>query len=281
MLEFQLFRIKVFPSNQLRLFPKERTRPEMLRDVIQSLPSGVFRAGLTWHIGNVAPIDASGLYFRLGRTSTATLEIYDEKVGRFVDQEFETAPYTHGVVDVNLEVCAIAKKVRLSPTTSGIARQFARLLNESKKAVEFQSLFEIDDVKDPEDFIIHLKEAYSISKFWVSFSRPNIFDANADFVKPFQKMVEASKGEKGKAEFKGENLDSKTLETVARSAAATGDDAAAWLKPNRQARRVKKQLRGSSVNTSQEDVADEKERKTLLDRVRELYRKVRGDGHDQ
>jgi len=236
---------------------------------------------LIWHIGNVTPIDENGLYFRLGRTSTSTLEIYDEEEGGFIDQEFETAPYTHAIVDVELEVCAIAKKTRLSPSTAGIARQFVRLLNESEKVVEFHALFEIDDVKDPEDFIGHLKRAYSISKFWVLFSRPNAFDANEHFVKPFQRMVEASKAEKGKAELKGENLNSETLEAVARSAAATGDDAGAWIKATRQARRVKKQLRGSSVNTSQEDVASERERRTLLDRVRELYRKIRGDGRDQ
>jgi len=281
MLEFQLFRIKVFPSKQRELFEKDRTRPEMVRETIQSLPSGEFRTGLIWHIGNVTPIDEAGLYFRLGRTSTSTLEIFDEEEGGFIDQKFETAPYTHGIVDVELEVCALAKKTRLSPTTAGVARQFVRLLNQSKKATEFQALFEIDDVKDPEDFIAHLKSAYSISKFWVLFSRPNAFDANEDFVKPFQRMVEASNGEKGKAELKGQNLDSATLEAVARSAAATGDDAGAWIKPSQHARRVKKQLRGSSVNTSQEDVADERQRRNLLDRVRELYRRIRDDGHDQ
>jgi hypothetical protein len=279
MLEFQLFRIRVYPSQQRDLFDKDRTRPEMLREAIESLPSGEFRHGLIWHIGNITAIDESGLYFRLGRTSTSTLEIYDESEGGFVDQEFETAPYTHAIVDVELEVCAIAKKTRLSPATPGIARQFARLLNESPKATEFQALFEIDEVKDPEDFIAHLKGAYSISKFWVLFSRPNAFDAHEHFVKPFQRMVEASNGEKGRAELKGQNLNATTLETVARSAAATGDDAGAWMKPSRQARRVKKRLKGSSVNTSQEDVADEKQKRTLMDRVRALYRKVRGDGH--
>src|SRR5438093_737051 len=204
MLEFQLFRIRIYPSQQRELFAREITRPQMLREAIRSLPSGEFRRGLIWHIGNVTPIDENGLYFRLGRTSTSTLEIYDEEEGGFIDQEFETAPYTHAIVDVELEVCAIAKKTRLSPSTAGIARQFVRLLNESEKVVEFHALFEIDDVKDPEDFIGHLKRAYSISKFWVLFSRPNAFDANEHFVKPFQRMVEASKAEKGKAELKGE-----------------------------------------------------------------------------
>lgn len=280
MLEFQLFRVRVYPSHQRDLFTKDRSRPEMLRETIESLPSGEFRRGLKWHIGNIAAIDGSSLYFRLGRTSTATLEIFDEDEGGFVDQEFETAPYTHAIVDVELEVCAIAKKSRLSPSQSGIARQFARLLNESAKAKEFQAVFEIDEVKDPEDFVAHLREAYSISKFWVTFSRPNAFDADHDFVKPFQRMVESSNGEKGKAELQGENLDAGTLEAVTRSAAATGDNACAWLKPSKQSRRIKKQLRGSSVNTSQEDVADDMQRLTLMNRVRELYRKVRGKGNN-
>jgi hypothetical protein len=278
MLEFQLFRIKVYPSQQGQLFVKEKTRPAMLQETIESLPSAVFRTGLTWHIGNVTPIDKNGLYLRLGRTSTSTLEIYDEQDGDFLDQEFETAPYTHVIVDVEMEICVIAKKTRLAPATVGIAKQFVRLLNESEKAIEFQATFEIDDVKDPEDFISQLKEAYSISKFWVLFSRENAFDAHEDFVKPFQKMVEKSKSEKGKAELKGKNLDSTTLEAVARSAAATGDDAGAWLKPNRHSGRVKKRLKGNPVNISQEDVRNDEERQTLIKRARELYHSIRGDG---
>ena len=278
MLNFQLFRIKVHPSQPRDLFKTEKTRPEMLRETIASLPAGEFRAGLTWHVGNVIPIDHAGLYFRFGRTSTSTLEIYDQKMGSFVDQEFETAPYTHIVVDIEMELSAIARKPRLSPTTSGIARQLMRLLNESKKAVEFEATFEIDDIKDPEDFISHLKRAYSISKFSVFFSRLNAFDANKDFVKPLQGLLEASNGEKGKAELKGKALKSEILEAVARSAAATGDDATALIRPDMEAAPVMKRLRGSAAVISQEGVADKKEQRQLLERVRTLYRKIRGEG---
>lgn len=277
MLEFQLFRVKVFPASQRELFQQEKPRPAMLREAIESLPSGEFRKNLIWHIGNVTPIDQSALYFRVGRTSTSTLEVYDEEEGGFADQEFETAPYTHAVVDVDLEVCAIAKKTRLSAATPGIARKFARLLNESPKAVEFQAVFEIQEVKDPEDFIAHLQDAYSVSKFWVMVTRPNSWDAQQHFLKPFQATVEASNGETGKAELKGQNLNAEALEGIARSAAATGDDAGAWIKPTRQGKRVHKRLKGSSVTTSQEDVADTPQKRKLLDRVRELYHKVRGD----
>lgn len=232
-----------------------------------------------WHIGNVTPIDESGLYFRLGRASTERLELYDASAHRFVDQEFATAPYTHVVLDVDLEVCAIARKIRLAPRAVNIAQRFARLLNASEIAHSQRATFEVDDIKDPEDFISQLNRAYSISKFWMVVSRPNAFDAD-DFVKPFQRMVEAANGEKGKAELKGENLDPEQLEGLARSAAATGDDAVAWIKPKKGAKRVRKQLRGNPANISQDDVSDAGERKRLLNEIRELYRRIRGHDDD-
>lgn len=281
MLEFQLFRIKVYPETQGQLFERERSRSEILRETLNSLPTAEFRPGLTWHIGNLAEIDVAGVYFRLGRTAASRIEIFDPKTATFIDQEFEAAPYTHVVLDFGLEICAIAKKPRLSPTTIHIARRFARLLAHSDKARELGASFEIDDIKDPADFISHLKEAYSISKFWVRFSRPNAFDADEDFAKPFQRMLEAADGEKGKTEIKGEDLNAKTLEAVTRSAAATGDDAAAWIQKSEDARKIKKQLRGNVVNLSQEAVAEQRQRKRLLDRMRDLYRKVRGPAGDQ
>ncbi len=279
MLQFQLFRIKVYPAEQRELFDAERSRSEMLREVVTSLPSADFREGLMWHIGNVTPIDASGLYFRLGRASRERLELYDASAHRFVDQEFETAPYTHVVLDVDLEVCAIAKKVRLAPSTSNIAQRFARLMNASDRAHEMRANFDVDDIKDPADFISQLSSAYSISKFWMIVSRPNAFDADA-FVKPFQQVLESANGDKGKAELRGENLNSEQLERLARAAAATGDDAGAWLKPNKGAKRTKKQLRGNPANIAQDDVSDATARKRLLNHLRSFYKKIRGSGDE-
>lgn len=275
MLQFQLFRIKVYPAAQKELFDVERTRPEILREVITSLPSADFRGGLMWHIGNVTRIDDSGLYFRLGRASREKLELYDSSSHRFLDQDFETAPYTHVVLDPELEVCGIAKKIRLAPTAANIAQRFARLMNASESALGLGATFEIDDIKDPEDFISQLANAYSISKFWMIVSRPNAFDAD-DFIKPLQQVLESANGEKAKAELKGENLDSEQLERLARSAAASGDDAVAWIKPKKGAKRTKKQLRGNPANIAQGDVSDARERKHLLTQLREFYRRIRG-----
>jgi hypothetical protein len=52
MLDFSLFRIKVLPLVDPSLFG-DRPRSDVLRDIIQSMPSADFGRGRTWHIGNV------------------------------------------------------------------------------------------------------------------------------------------------------------------------------------------------------------------------------------
>ena len=181
------------------------------------------RKGKTWHLGNVEQIDQSGLYFRVGRISNLTVQIWES--GNFVDAEFESAPYTHAVLDFDLEVCAIAKKPKLAPTTRGIASQFAKLLNELPVAEELGARFETSALSDPEDFIQQMQRARSIIKFWITFSRPNAWDAN-DFIKPAQRLLEESNGHNGKTEIQGKDLDKTRLEELTRSAAATGNNAA-------------------------------------------------------
>jgi len=273
MLEFQLFRAKVYPSGQLQLFEPPAAPADILRQAIEGLPSSELRRGITWHIGNLTTLDDRGLYFRVGRISKSTIEIYED--GAFLDEEFETAPYTHVVMDVPLGVCAIAKKARLSPYVQGIANQLGRLLDRSDAATRHKAEFEIDPISDPEDLISYLDRAVSVSKFWVTFKRPNPFDANADFIQPMQRLLNGSGASKGKTEIEGKELVVKSLEELARSAAAIGDEAAARmsLEPNKPT--VKKSLRGNPVVLQQEDLADTPQRQELLQRMRKAYQKVR------
>jgi hypothetical protein len=274
MLEFQLFRIKAYPPIQTQLFTKPKSPPEILQETIRSHPSVELRKGMIWHIGNILNIDKDGLYFRVGRTTKSMIAVYQN--GNFADEEFETAPYTHVILDVPLEICGIANNSKLSPKTRGIANRFIRLLNESDYARNLKAKFEIGEINDPEDFVTHLLRAYSISKFWITFSRPNIFDANEDFVKPMGKVLKELDGEKGKTELDGPKLKPSGLEELARSAASTGNDASALLIEEETGRKVKKRLKGNPITLSQEDVADKKQRKNLLQRIRDLYRKIRG-----
>jgi hypothetical protein len=219
MLNFHLFRIKVYPRQQMDLFEKERSPSEIFRQTILSFPSVELRKGKVWQIGNVTPIDNVGIYFRVGRTSKSKIELCPK--GNFIDEKFDSAPYTHVLLDVELEVCAIAKKSRLSPKPTGIASQLGRLLNQPERGRQFKARFEIVEINDPEDFVTHIRHAYVISKFWVTFSKPNPFDVDKDFVGPMEKLLDSANGEKGKTEVKGENLNAERLEEIARSAAST------------------------------------------------------------
>ncbi len=274
MLEFQLFRLKVFPTRQGDLFRNEMTRAEVLAAVIRSVPEVELREGSVWHIGNVSDVEETALYFRLGRTTKSTVERY--KDGNFVDEPFEAAPYTHVIVDLELEVSAIARKPRLSPRANAIADAFARLLNESQEGARLNAKFEIGEMADPEEFIAQLASAYNVSKFWVAFSKPNPFDVNQDFVRPMQKLLSDSDGDQGKTELKGTALRPEVLQDVARSAAATGDNAGATMQLDQAGQRVKKTLRQNPVVITQEDVTETEDKKTLLRRMREVYRRIRG-----
>jgi hypothetical protein len=273
MIEFQLFRVKVFLPQQMSLLEPPRPRSDILREVIESKPEAQLRRGVQWHLGNVEQIGTDALYFRVGRTTTSTLEFFED--GKFADQLFETAPYTHALIDLPTEVCVIAKKTQLSHQTTGIANQLARLFEHSETALKLETEFKIGEINDPEDFISHLKSAYLISKFTVWFTQPNPFDVNEDFIRPAQKLVRASNGHQGKTELKGQSLNAKVLEDISRSAAATSDDAVAWIKPTATKRRVKKRLKGNPVILQQEDVDDTESRGRLVQRMLDLYKKVR------
>jgi hypothetical protein len=238
--------------------------------MIESRPTKELRSG----IGNVENIDESGIYFRFGKTTKATIETF--KDGIFIDQEFETSPYTHILLDLDLEVMAIAKKAKLAPKIAGIASRLSRLLVMSPNLVGQGADIEIAELQDPEDFLEHLRQAYQISKFSIGFSRPNPFDVNRDFVKPLQKCLADSDGEKGKVDLKGESLKAEILEELARSAAATGDDASARLKIDQQARPVIRHLKGKAVMVSEQNVDLLEQKRGILQHVREMYRRLRG-----
>lgn len=272
MLDFQLFRIKVYLPRQRRLLSNCFKPSECLKEVILLKPSAELRKDFIWHIGNVSLIEGSGLYFRIGRTTKYKMEVFEN--GNFIDQEFEGAPYTHVILDYELEVAAIAKKTKLSGTTTGIANQLAKLLN----STEFSALngikFDISEINDPTDFIAYLQTSFRITKYWVTFTRPNTFDID-DFFKPLQGALDEANGEKGKAIFEGDNLNSHPLEELSRSAAATGNDAAAWLQRQEGEQYEKKYLRKNSATFQHEDIVEEEDKRVLLERIVKKYINIR------
>ncbi|MFA4966686.1 MAG: hypothetical protein WC624_00480 [Candidatus Margulisiibacteriota bacterium] len=281
MLEFQLFRIKVVQLSQTALFSRRDIKPsELLKEAIVSLPKDDKERMLIWHIGNIEEVDNNGLYFRIGRTTPQTTERY--KDGVFVEEMDEIAPYTHVLIDIEKEVCAIAKKIKVSPTSKGTARQLIRLLNYSEIKKRDNIEFEISDIKDPDDFISHIKKAHSVSKYWLTFSRPNPIDNDDLVVKPLEAMLQGLGADKGKTEFDGKDLDRERLETLSRSIAATGEEAGATIKKNEKDRGTRRRLRGNPVIIKVEDVAREKgHHLELLKIIRSTYENIRRKNNDK
>ena len=77
MIEFQLFRIKVYSQNTMPLFNQQsNSKPlpkEILRETILKNPEGELNGGIKWIIGDVEEIDKSSLYFRIAKTTKVTI----------------------------------------------------------------------------------------------------------------------------------------------------------------------------------------------------------------
>lgn len=274
MLEFQLFKIKAHLPPQPTLFEPGLLPHEVVAATIKSAPSSELRQNVVWHIGNVSSIDAKSLYFRIGRTTRATVEQYADN--NFFEQEEQFAPYTHVIYDIPHEVCAIAKKARLSPSIVSIANNFEKLLNRSVINHKFNAIFEIGEIKDPKQFIEQIKTAYKIYGFWMTFTRPNPFDTDEDFVKPYERMVEAANGRKGKATVEGENLNKDLVERLARSAASSADNAGVRLQASSDSKPVSKSIKGNNITFSEEAIESGDDKLKVLTKIREWYARIRG-----
>ena len=273
MLEFQLFRIKVYPSKQM-FFDGPQKPSDILVSTIESLPSAELWRGMVWHVGNICELDEKGFYFRFGRTTKSRREIYQK--GNFIDEVFEEAPYTHIILDIPTEICAIAKRNKLSRSPKGIANQLIKIFSNSETARHYGSIFEIDQLKDPEDLITHLKKAFIISHFSMTISRPNPFDVEEDIVKPFSEFIRHSNAEKGKAQIEGDELNPQLLEELSRSAAATGNDATARLKLEESQKPTTIYLHENPIVVQHDDVSDIEQKRNLLNKVRYIYKQIRG-----
>jgi len=236
-----------------------------------------FRRGVTWHIGNVETLNNSGIYFRIGRTSKTQVAFFNVKERTFVDEEMESAPFTHVVVDCNLELCAIAKRTTVAASVTEVANRLARLLSETAIAKESNARLSLRIINDPNDFIEYIKNADRVIKFRVDFRRPNAFDVNTDFIKPMQECLENANGTKGSALLVGEDLRREPLEELSRSASAVGDDASVTIRSHEDGRTSTKHLRGTplTINVAYDVDSPKDSKASMLTKLRDVYDRVR------
>lgn len=281
-MQLDLFRIKVFPRDkQGSLFDDGRSPQQAIKNAIEDQATSRRYRGAQWHIGNVEPVGEQGLYFRLGRGSRAMLSQIDEETGNFTEAVFENAPYTHCLIETPLELCMVARNSRLAPSTESIAKRLQAVLNQSATAERLGARFVVGVISNPDQFLSLLAEAYSIQSFTFWVQRRNPIDADEDFVQPFERLVGAANAFSGRATVKGHDLASAPLERIARSAAATGDDARAKLKIEEDSPPVVKTLQGDSASISVEALDSLEERVNAILKAKNEYRRIRGSDTPQ
>lgn len=275
MFEFYLFRIKAYPPQQYTLFPDDRNPAGVLREILENKPSAELRKGYVWHVGNLTPVGRDSVYFALGRTTRSVIERYDEEAGNFIEEDFETSPYTHAFLDFKYQVLVVAKKTRLAPTPRGIVGQLEKLLNSSDYVQANKVRIEISQINDPEDFVLQIRQAYAVTRFNMEFGEPNPWDADKDFQQPMQRLLKKSEGYRGNTSIQGEDLNRDTLEELIRATASTGNDAQASIKTRPRGKVKRKRLKGNAAVVVQDEIASNEQRRDFVQIVRDYYEKIR------
>jgi hypothetical protein len=276
-MELHIYRVRIMPLMQRGLFASNLDPTTALRDEILRRPTVKLSRRGVWHIGNVDEIDESGLYFRIGRLSKLRVSIYDDSSQDFVEQEMQRAPYAHALLDWRRELVGIAKEPALAATTTSTSKRFKQLLNTGELATSGAFTFDVSAVSDPEGLLEALRDAYAITKFRYTVRRPNPWDADEAFVKPFEKLVQEAQAQKGNAEVSGVSLDVEPLEQITRSVAATGDDVRALIRKEKDAPAISQSLRGNTAAVAVSALDNKQERKSALDKLRERLTRIRNE----
>lgn len=235
-LVFTLFRVQIHVPESLPLLSELRSPQEIITAALMERPS-VAHAGGSWHIGNVTEVFPTGLYFAIGKQLPRNLHVLDE-AGDFQSQSAMVAPNTHALFDLHYQLLAIAKNAEVAPKPESVAKKLQRLL-QATSAVENQGgRVAITLINDPQEFLGVLVNAAAVTKFQVTYGLPNVWDAEADFQKPFQETSRALGSETSTATFKGTDLEREGLVKLTRAAAAIGKKAKAWVRRIPKARPV-------------------------------------------
>jgi len=273
---FQLFKMRLVQRRDGTLFDREFDRVSILSRAIESLPTLQVRKGYLWRLGSVRKIGKSDYYFAIGRTHSQTVGQFNEETGEFIEQELQESPFTHVVLDANLQLFAISANYSLESTIRGLADRLGPLLERAQNVGEFGYLtIETDPVKDPVEFLAYINDAYRIMELTTTFSRPNAWDYSEHFHKPLSSTLDFVDGEEGQAKLKGKSLNKKNLEEVVRSGAANGDEISAKLVANEGEKSTRKRLGENHITFEEEDPKDDEARMRLLSVIRRLYENVR------
>ena len=276
MMVFNLYRLKIEqPKNGVLFVDLSRPASDIILAAIEDKPSEELRQGQSWRIGNIKKLSEVAVFFALGKITSATHALYDEERGDFVEEAQEEAPHTYVGIDLELQVCAIAQKPKIAPQVDNIAKNLAKLLSRSTVAGQGRFTFTLSEISDPDEFLKLVRNAILISEFEMTFSPPNPFDVDQQFHKPMEELLQASHAQQGKTAIKGESLNAAVIEKVARSAAASGNEAKARIQSQGDRKPIMKHLKGNPMTVSVDEIVTDDEKRGLFELIRKAYQHVR------
>jgi hypothetical protein len=128
-------------------------------------------------------------------------------------------------------------------------------------------------------FLTELRDAHSVLAFSFTVSRPNIYDVEELFIKPAQQYLFDANGRKADITLKesavGQSLDVDKLEPLIRTAAVTGEDVSAKLRPSAKERPRWRRLKRNYVYEIFDEDSIEFEKVSILEKIRQIYSRLR------
>lgn len=270
--EYHLYRTKFIKPAQVDLFREELSAREMLEKGLVEKPSVALRRSNVWHIGNVEYFDDGEGRFAIGRTTLTTVEKFDTRTGNFTELIDDSGPYTFVYFDSKLGLLGIGKKSRVANDVKSIGRKIQKLLSTTSLVQQNKIDVRVEFIRDPEGFLKKIYSAYSIKRFKATFTGPNPVDADELFQRPMSYYCQQMNGDQGNVIVSGDSLNEDAVAAVAKSTAATANDAFALIQQARGERPVTISFKGDAKKV----VADQELGKhEILKMIQETYRGVR------
>lgn len=271
-LEYHLYRIKFIKTSQADLFNTDISAREIFKQGIIERPSLKLRQNNIWHIGNVENLTEDGGRFAVGRTTLTKVDKFDADTGNFEELIDDSSPYTFVYFDSRLGVLGIGKKAKVASDVKSIAKKIQKLFSGTKLVKYFKVDVKVEFIRDPEGFLQKIHDAYAIKRFKATFTGPNPIDADELFQKPMSYYCQQLDAEQGSVVVTGESLNENAVVAVAKSTAATANDASALIQNERGERPISISFKGDAKKVIVEENMTPQE---VLFTIQETYREIR------
>lgn len=273
-----LFRIKFTKIDSILIDDENLTPEQIFRKAIEEKPLVEIKKNSLWMIGNIAYLDdeKNTGTFNVGRKSQNHVSKYNDNSRDFEDTLEENSPNSKIFFNLKFGILGITNKQALSNNEFSLVNKIRKLFEHTKAVRKAFRNVEITEIKNPESFVIRLRNASCIKRFDVHFSGQNPFDADEAFHKPMSAYLDATGGDKGHTVVEGHSLNVDTCVQMAISIAATGNDASAIIKDSNN-RRITTTKISLSKDIAKFVLAEDiqNDDKKIIESMMQYYDKVR------